>query len=184
MTGLSNCKNSSMRPSWLFLPPAIFEALKLLDSDGMRTAILDQLEASKKDTIFLLVQDKKDQNSRGNHFTLLIWSRPHGKYFLYDSNKNQNSKKTDASVDQGNYLDLKLNDFAKAVGYTQNHSGVSYVDCPQQNKAEDCGVYMNINLRYAIVQVIENKLGEPIQYPDHTAEVIRQRLIKHIESKR
>ncbi|CAH0564323.1 unnamed protein product [Brassicogethes aeneus] len=118
----------------LFVPPEVTQCIKIAPEQEIHV-FLDPLlaEANRKFMFFALNDHELTESSGGSHWSLLVFSRPEGCFFHFDSSNGTNHQ-------QAYELSQKL------IFYFKMHTH-QYEDsmCLQQNNGYDCGIHVLCN---------------------------------------
>ena len=126
------CNDKNM---FAFLNPSTVQYLKLCESiDEARMCFLDPLELKKKRFIFLPLNNNKNLEAGGDHWSLLVIDRNDSLMKHYDS---IGSNKNDA-----------LYFFEKYKQYFEIDKFDNETKFPKQKNSSDCGAYLLGNLSY------------------------------------
>ncbi|EDV29750.1 Sentrin-specific protease 8 [Trichoplax sp. H2] len=118
-----------------FVQPEISQFIKLCDATVLDSEfVLDSLNLSKKELIFLPVNDhNKVTEAGGSHWTLLIYIRPSNCYLHMDS------LCTSSNLQSAKITAYKLDQVLK---YSSNTNFTEIKNGPRQVNGYDCGMYV------------------------------------------
>lgn len=118
----------------LFISPEVVQCLKFVMRQEM-SIFLEPLNAKGKSFIFLPLNDNNEVKAGGNHWSLLVFSRPESTFYYYDSLNNGTSLRS---------LRPFLLELAAAIDCPE--FDVRQGDCIKQNNSYDCGIHVVCNV--------------------------------------
>lgn len=118
----------------LFISPEVVQCLKFVTRQEM-SIFLEPLNANGKSFIFLPLNDNNEVKAGGNHWSLLVFSRPESTFFYYDSLSSGTSLRS---------LRPFLLELAAAIDCPE--FDVRQGDCAKQNNSYDCGIHVVCNV--------------------------------------
>lgn len=118
----------------LFISPEVVQCLKFVTRQEM-SIFLEPLNAIGKQFIFLPLNDNNEVKAGGNHWSLLVFSRPESTFFYYDSLSSGTSLRP---------LRPFLLELASAIDCPE--FDVRQGDCIKQNNSYDCGIHVLCNV--------------------------------------
>lgn len=118
----------------LFISPDVVQCLKFVCRDEM-SIFLEPLNAVGKSFIFLPLNDNNEVKAGGNHWSLLVFSRPESTFFYYDSLSSGTSLRS---------LRPFLLELAAAIDCPE--FDIRQGDCVKQNNSYDCGIHVLCNV--------------------------------------
>lgn len=127
----------------LFVSPQVVQCIKLVSKEEM-SIFLDPLHATEKKFIFFPLNDNDEDRAGGSHWSLLVFSRPEKKFFLFDSLNSIRIKSYFAFV----------RDLAYAVQCPE--FDIKSALCAKQTNGYDCGVYVLCFIENLAKQVTEH----------------------------
>ncbi|XP_031623735.1 sentrin-specific protease 8 [Contarinia nasturtii] len=119
----------------LFISPEVVQCLKFVSGQEM-SIFLGPLNAKGKSFIFFPLNDNDEAKAGGNHWSLLVFSRPESTFYYYDSLHFGTSLKKS--------LRPFLFELAKAIDCPEFE--VRGGECVKQNNSYDCGIHVIYNI--------------------------------------
>lgn len=119
----------------LFISPEVVQCLKFVSSQEM-SIFLEPLNATGKSFIFLPLNDNNEVKAGGNHWSLLVFSRPDATFYYYDSLSNSGT-----SLRSLRPILIEL-----AAAFDCREFDVRQGDCLKQNNSYDCGIHVLCNI--------------------------------------
>lgn len=119
----------------LFISPEVVQCLKFVSSHEM-SIFLEPLNATGKSFIFLPWNDNTEVKAGGNHWSLLVFSRPDSTFYYYDSLNNSST-----SLRSLRPILIEL-----AAAFDCREFDVRQGDCLKQNNSYDCGIHVLCNI--------------------------------------
>lgn len=119
----------------LFISPEVVQCLKFVSSQEM-SIFLEPLNATGKSFIFLPLNDNTEVKAGGNHWSLLVFSRPDSTFYYYDSLNNSST-----SLRSLRPILIEL-----AAAFDCREFDVRQGDCLKQNNSYDCGIHVLCNI--------------------------------------
>lgn len=119
----------------LFISPEVVQCLKFVTRQEM-SIFLEPLNATGKSFIFLPLNDNNEVKAGGNHWSLLVFSRPESTFFYYDSLNHVGTSLRS--------LRPFLVELAAAIDF--HEFDVRQGDCVKQNNSYDCGIHVLLNV--------------------------------------
>lgn len=128
--------------SLLFVSPEVVQCIKLVSKEEMGI-FLSPLNATEKPFVFFPLNDNDEDRAGGNHWSLLVFSRPEKTFFHYDSFHSNNFR----------HCYNFVRSLAYGIGCTEFDfkSG----DCLQQTNGYDCGIHVICNVESIARQVAQ-----------------------------
>lgn len=118
----------------LFISPEVVQCLKFVTRQEM-SIFLEPLNAKGKSFIFLPLNDNNEVKAGGNHWSLLVFSRPESTFYYYDSLSSGTSLRS---------LRPFLLELSAAIDC--HEFDVRQGDCIKQNNSYDCGIHVLCNI--------------------------------------
>lgn len=118
----------------LFISPEVVQCLKFVSRQEM-SIFLEPLNAKGKSFIFLPLNDNNEVKAGGNHWSLLVFSRPESTFYYYDSLSSGTSLRSFRPF---------LLELAAAIDCPE--FDVRQGDCVKQNNSYDCGIHVVCNV--------------------------------------
>lgn len=124
-----------------FISPTVVQHIKLVEdcSETVRNMDIDD-----KEYIFMPLNDSRSAADISSHWSLLVFSRPHNKCYLFDSRNNLQLLQNSYSAYQTIATKLDMAD-----------SGFETVDCLTQGKTVDCALHVMANAENVVNYIIE-----------------------------
>lgn len=123
------------RKDLLFVSPEVVQCLKFVTRQEM-SIFLEPLNAHEKQFIFMPLNDNNEVTAGGNHWSLLVFSRPESTFFYYDSLIGGHSSLRS--------LRPFLCELSAALNCEQ--FDIQQGDCINQTNSYDCGVHVIVNI--------------------------------------
>lgn len=115
----------------LFVSPEVVQCLKFVTRSEMNI-FLEPLRATQKQFIFLPLNDNNEVKAGGNHWSLLVFSRPEQTFIYYDS--------ISGGAATLRSLRAFLIELGSAIGCPE--FDVRHGECTQQTNSYDCGIHV------------------------------------------
>ena len=142
----------------------------LQNPDEINAVILEPLNVSSKNFIIFPINDNTRDKAGGSHWSLLVFSRPEGKFFHFDSAGSMNFHVCSSFV-----RILKA-----CLKMTQEEGECVQVDCLQQNNSYDCGIFVLCHIDHVCKIIMRhNRLSNmPTKIPFGAVNVKRQEILQ------
>lgn len=141
----------------LFISPEVVQCLKFVGRDEM-SIFLEPLNATGKSFIFMPLNDNNEVRAGGNHWSLLVFSRPELTFFYYDS-----LSQSSISLRSLRPFLLELSAAIDCPNFDINQG-----DCVKQNNSYDCGIHVLCNVECLAKRALKYN-GLDVDTPTATA---------------
>lgn len=129
--------------SILFVPPEVVQCMKMV-SPAEIEMFLGPSNALDRDVIFFALNDNAQNEAGGSHWSLLVWCKPTGSFYHFDS-----------SAPSNHYVGTAM--AAKLKGFLQcpaSMSPLKEVKCLQQANGYDCGIHVVAQVEFLSKHVL------------------------------
>lgn len=147
----------------LFVSPEVTQCLKMV-SAGEVEMFLGPVNAREKQIIFFALNDNARNAAGGSHWSLLVWCKPVGTFFHFDSSSPANHY-------VGEELLAKLKVF---LDCPSSMPALKEAKCLQQSNGYDCGIHV-----IAQAELLAKHVTKSEDYNPESVKVLQRLLVTH-----
>lgn len=147
----------------LFVSPEVTQCLKMVSPEEVEM-FLGPTNARDKQIIFFALNDNARNAAGGSHWSLLVWCKPVGAFFHFDSSSPSNHY-------VGEEIMAKLQLF---LDLPTPLPGLKEAKCLQQSNSYDCGIHVIAQAEFVAKHVTKSQ-----DYNLESVKLIQRPLVTH-----